>query len=122
VGSSDENSASLSEIKAQLRTFADERDWNQFHSPKNLVMALSGEVGELAEKFQWLSEDESQALSESQLSEVSDEIADVQIYLLMLSDKLGVDVLDAVEKKIRDNARKYPVDKAQGKSNKYTEL
>lgn len=122
MASSDENPASLSEIKAQLRTFADERDWSQFHSPKNLVMALSGEVGELTEQFQWLSEDESQALSESQLSEVSDEIADVQIYFLMLSDKIGVDVLDAVQKKIRDNARKYPVDKARGKSDKYTEL
>jgi NTP pyrophosphatase (non-canonical NTP hydrolase) len=111
----------LDELKQRLRKFAQERDWDQFHSPKNLSMALSVEVAELVEHFQWLTEDKSQQLDEKTLAEVADEIADVQVYLLRLADKLDVDILDAVDKKIKKNEAKYPADKVRGSSKKYTE-
>ncbi|MBA54240.1 MAG: nucleotide pyrophosphohydrolase [Pseudomonadales bacterium] len=108
-------------IRQRLREFAEARDWNQFHSPKNLSMALSVEVSELLECFQWLTEEESKSLSPKQMAAVIDEIADVQLYLIRLSDKLGVDILDAVEKKIEKNEAKYPADKVRGSSKKYNE-
>jgi NTP pyrophosphatase (non-canonical NTP hydrolase) len=111
----------LKEISQRLREFADARDWEQFHSPKNLSMALSVEAGELVECFQWLTEEQSCALSGSQLDAVEEEIADVQLYLIRLADKLGVDIADAVEKKIEKNGSKYPVDRVKGSSKKYTE-
>jgi dCTP diphosphatase len=111
----------LDELKQRLRKFAQERDWDQFHSPKNLSMALSVEVAELVEHFQWLTEDKSQQLDEKTLAEVADEIADVQVYLLRLADKLDVDILDAVDKKIKKNEAKYPAEKVRGSSKKYTE-
>jgi len=111
----------LKEISQRLREFADERDWEQFHSPKNLSMALSVEAGELAECFQWLTEEQSCALRSSQLDAVEEEIADVQLYLIRLADKLGVDIANAVEKKIVKNGAKYPADKVKGSSKKYTE-
>ena len=111
----------LKEISQRLREFADERDWEQFHSPKNLSMALSVEAGELVECFQWLTEEQSYALRGSQLNAVAEEIADVQLYLIRLADKLGVDIADAVEKKIEKNGAKYPVDRVKGSSKKYTE-
>ena len=111
----------LEDLKTRLRKFADDRDWNQFHAPKNLAMALSVEASELLEHFQWLSEQQSHELPADKLKEVSYEMADVFIYLMRLSDKLGVDILKAVEEKIVMNERKYPADKVRGSSKKYTE-
>jgi len=111
----------LEQIKAQLQKFADDRDWDQFHSPKNLSMALSVEASELVECFQWLTEEQSQNLSPEQLSATIDEIADVQIYLLRIATKLNVNMLDAVNQKIKKNALKYPVDKVKGSSKKYNQ-
>ena len=90
----------FSSLAQKLRDFAQERDWEQFHSPKNLSMALSVEVSELVEHFQWLTEDQSSSLEAEELSEVAEEIADIQIYLTRLADQLGVDIEDAVTKKL----------------------
>lgn len=114
--------ANLDNIKKRLREFAKDRDWGQFHSPKNLVMALVGEVGELVEEFQWLTEDESRRLSSDRQARVQEELADVQAYLIMIADKLEIDLLNAVDEKITHNEAKYPVDKARGTSKKYTEF
>lgn len=108
-------------LKQKLRTFAQERDWEQFHSPKNLAMALSVEAAELLECFQWLTEDESKQVSGEKLAAIADEIADVQLYLIRLADRLGVDILDAATRKITKNEAKYPIDKVRGSSKKYTE-
>lgn len=112
----------LEEVRKKLREFANERDWDQFHSPKNLAMALSVEVSELVECFQWLTEEQSNSLSAEQLTAVTDEIADVQLYLVRLADKVGVDISTAVEQKIRKNETKYPVEKSKGSAKKYTDL
>ncbi|MDO9317615.1 MAG: nucleotide pyrophosphohydrolase [Gammaproteobacteria bacterium] len=111
----------LEEVRAKVAEFASERDWDKFHSPKNLAMALSVEVAELVETFQWLTEAESSSLSIEQLAAVGHEIADVQVYLVRLADKLGVDILHLVEEKMRLNAHKYPVLKVRGSAKKYTE-
>lgn len=107
-----------------LKEFAEARDWAQFHSPKNLVMALSGEVGELNEIFQWMTEAESfnAASSEATAKAVRDEIADVALYLIRLSDVLGIDLNEAVSSKLAMNAAKYPVDLSRGVSTKYNKL
>ncbi|MBA1147486.1 nucleotide pyrophosphohydrolase [Ectothiorhodospiraceae bacterium WFHF3C12] len=112
----------LAEIRQRLNTFVRDRDWEQFQSPKNLVMALTGELGELAEHFQWLTSEQSRALDEDRLNEVCDEVADVQIYVLLLTERLGIDLLDAVERKIDKNEQKYPVELAHGNARKYTDL
>jgi len=112
----------LDSLRVAIAEFARERDWDQFHSPKNLAMALSVEVAELLEHFQWLTEDEARELDAETLARVADEIADVQIYLLRIADKLGVDVLDACTHKLEKNAEKYPVVKAKGTARKYTDL
>ena len=112
----------LAEIAKQLEEFVTERDWDQFHSPKNLAMALTGEVGELVEHFQWLTEEQSRQLGEEEAAAVREELADVQIYLLLLARKLDVDLLGAVEDKLAKNAEKYPAHRARGNSKKYTEL
>jgi NTP pyrophosphatase (non-canonical NTP hydrolase) len=109
-------------LRDQLREFAAERDWDQFHSPKNLAMALAGEAGELLENFQWLTEEQSRRPSPELLAAASEEIADVLLYLVRLSDKLGIDPVAAAHAKMVANARKYPVDKARGTARKYTEL
>jgi len=106
----------------RLREFVSERDWDQYHSPKNLAMALTGEVGELVEHFQWLTESESRELPETTVQAVREEIADVQIYLMLLADRLGLDLLDAVDDKIRTNEAKYPAHLARGSSRKYSDL
>lgn len=108
-------------LKLRLRKFADERDWNQFHSPKNLSMALIVEAAELVEHFQWLTEDQSVSLEPKKLQEVETELADIQLYLIRLADKLNIDLLDAANKKIVINNEKYPADKVRGSSKKYTE-
>lgn len=109
----------LEAIRNRLREFSDARDWDQFHSPKNLSMALSVEVSELVECFQWLTEDQSRSLTDEQLSDISDEIADVQLYLVLLADKLGIDISIAVDQKIKKNEEKYPADKVKCSSKKY---
>lgn len=107
-----------------LRQFADDRNWRQFHSPKNLVMALSGEVGELTEIFQWMTEADSHgaAAAPQTAQAVSDELADVALYLIRLADVLGVDLNAAIASKLVTNAAKYPVDAARGVSTKYDQL
>jgi len=113
---------SLEGLRATLDAFAVERDWAQFHSPKNLVMALSGEVGELTEHFQWLTLEQSERLSAETLAEVELEIADVLLFLVRLADRLGVDPVRAAERKLELNAKKYPVEKARGIATKYDKL
>ncbi|RPH67289.1 MAG: nucleotide pyrophosphohydrolase [Burkholderiales bacterium] len=112
----------LREFAQALRRFADERDWDQFHAPKNLAMALSVEAAELLEHFQWLGEDESRRLPPEMLAKVGEEMADVLLYLVRLADKLDVDLVKAARHKMQLNAQKYPVDRARGSSRKYTEL
>lgn len=111
----------LDEIKEKLRQFALDRDWGQFHSPKNLSMALAGEVGELLELFQWLTEEQSKNISQEQRKAVEEEMADIFLYLLRLADQLSVDLLEAAKKKLVINELKYPADKVRGSSKKYTE-
>lgn len=98
----------ISGLQETLRRFAAERNWEQFHSPKNLAIALSIEASELLEHFQWLTEEQSRTLTVGSLAEVAEEIADVQIYLARLTDVLGVDIDDAVQKKLSRNAQKHP--------------
>lgn len=109
-------------LRDRLRLFAAERDWDQFHSPKNLSAALIVEAAELLEHFQWLTEDASFELSSEKRAKVAEEIADVLLYLVRIADKLDIDVLDAALKKIDANAKKYPIDKSKGSMRKYTEL
>lgn len=111
----------INKIKEKLRQFALDRDWDQFHSPKNLAMALAGEAGELLELFQWLTEEQSKNLTQAQYKAAEEEIADVFLYLLRLSDKLGIDLLEAAETKIIINEQKYPAEKVKGSAKKYTE-
>ena len=111
----------IKKLQQTLQEFADERDWNQFHSPKNLSMALIAEAAELVEHFQWLSEDDSFNLTEEKLGEVGEELADIFLYLARLSDRLGIDLETALSKKIEQNRRKYPAEKVKGSSRKYTE-
>lgn len=112
----------LQHLSQQQREFAKERDWEQFHSPKNLASALIVEAGELLEHFQWMTEAQSRALSPEKLDAVSSEIADVLLYLVQLSSVLGIDPVKAAQAKIRVNAQKYPADLAKGSSKKYDEL
>jgi dCTP diphosphatase len=109
-------------LNLKLGQFISERDWDQFHSPKNLVMGLVSEVGELTEHFQWLTEEESRALNSETREKISEELADVFLYLLMISRKLDIDILKAATEKIKINEKKYPVEKSKGSSRKYNEL
>ena len=113
---------SLEHLRARLAQFAAERDWDQFHNPKNLAMALAGEAGELIEHFQWLTFEEAQNLPEHTREEVALEAADVLLYLVRLCDRLGIDLADAAGRKLQINARKYPVQIAHGKATKYDKL
>lgn len=108
-------------IAHDLRKFAEERDWDQFHSPKNLSMALNVEAGELLEHFQWLTEEQSKSPAPEKLREIENEIADIQVYLIRLADKLGIDIIEATREKMKHNAAKYPADKVKGSARKYTE-
>lgn len=114
--------ADLDTVRHALRRFITERDWEQFHAPKNLAMALSVEAAELLEHFQWLSEADSEHLSADRLAQVAEEIADVQLYLIALADRLGVDILTAATEKMQKNAIKYPVATARGNALKYDRL
>jgi NTP pyrophosphatase (non-canonical NTP hydrolase) len=108
-------------IRKQVRQFVVERDWDQFHSPKNLSMALIVEAAEMVEHFQWLTEEQSCNLAPDKLAEVELELADIQIYLISLAEKLKLDLVNAVEKKLVLNAKKYPAEEVRGSSKKYTE-
>jgi NTP pyrophosphatase (non-canonical NTP hydrolase) len=112
---------SLDELTQQVRQFAAERDWDQFHTPKNLAMALVAEAGELAAEFQWLTAAQSAAPDPEQLARIRAESADVLIYLVRLAERLGFDLLAAANAKLKENERRYPVEKARGSSKKYTE-
>ncbi len=114
----------LTGLNEAVAQFAREREWDQFHSPKNLAMALTNEVGELIEIFQWLTEDQSREVGNDPKTAqaVRDELADVQIYLSRLAFVLGVDMNEAVTNKLVKNAQKYPADKVRGTNKKYTEL
>lgn len=113
---------SLSDLAQQLRQFAKERDWEQFHSPKNLASALIVEAAELLEHFQWMSEEDSRSPSPEQLDAIGTEVADVLLYLIQLSNVLGIDPVAAAQTKIKENALKYPVERAKGNSKKYDQL
>jgi NTP pyrophosphatase (non-canonical NTP hydrolase) len=115
-------STDIQVLQAALRIFAREREWEQFHSPKNLAAALSVEAAELLEHFQWLTDEQSRSMPEVKRDAVAEEVADVFLYLLQLSDKLGIDPLDAARKKLQLNAIKYPVERAKGTNKKYSEL
>lgn len=113
---------SLLDLRERLRRFAAERDWDQFHTPKNLAAALSVEAAELLEHFQWLTDVQSEALDAEKKARVAQELADVLLYLVRLADRLGVDLHAAALAKIEHNAAKYPVEKSKGSMRKYTEL
>jgi dCTP diphosphatase len=111
----------LDDLRSAIGTFIRERDWEQFHSPKNLAMALSVEVAEIVEHFQWLTEEESKNLTPEKLAEIREEIGDVMIYLTELADKLGVDPVEAAKAKVAINGQKYPAELVKGEASKYTE-
>ncbi len=119
--STDESFQEMRDLQLRLRKFAQERDWEQFHSPKNLAMALIVEAGELLEHFQWLTEPQSASLPAEKLQQVAYELADIFIYTLRLADRLQVDLPTTVLNKIALNEKKYPADKVRGSAKKYTE-
>lgn len=111
----------IESLTRSLRAFAAEREWEQFHSPKNLACALSVETAELLEHFQWLTDEQSRRLAPEQFAAVRHEAADVLLYLLQLADQLGIDLAEAAREKIELNAGKYPAREVRGSSRKYTE-
>ena len=120
LGNADQ--AALRRLRDRLRDFASARDWNQFHSPKNLAIALSVEAAELLEHFQWVSEKDSLNMPPDKLGKIDEEMADVFLYLIRLADMLNVDLIQAADRKIDANSRKYPIEKSRGNAKKYTEL
>jgi dCTP diphosphatase len=113
---------SLDQLAQRLQEFAKAREWEQFHSPKNLASALIVEAGELLEHFQWLTEEQSRNLSAAKREEVAAEMADVLLYLIQLASALGVDLPDTARRKIDINEKRYPVDAARGSSKKHDKL
>ncbi|MFN3479992.1 MAG: nucleotide pyrophosphohydrolase [Thermodesulfovibrionales bacterium] len=111
----------MDSLRSRLKTFATERDWEKFHSPKNLAMALSVEVSEIVELFQWLTEEESYNLPQERFQRLKEEIGDVMIYLTKLADKFGIDPVEAAKEKVEINEKKYPADMVRGKAKKYNE-
>ncbi|MBS0511535.1 MAG: nucleotide pyrophosphohydrolase [Proteobacteria bacterium] len=118
----DGRSDTLQVLRDALRAFAAERAWEPFHTPKNLAMALSGEAGEVIEHFQWLTAEQSAALDADTREAVALELADVLLYLVRLADVLDIDLADAAQRKLAINARRYPADRAYGRSDKYDKL
>ena len=112
----------LEDLRDRMREFAEARDWEQFHSPKNLAMALSVEASELMEVFQWLNEAQSRSLAPEAKAAASEEVADVLLYLVRIADQLGIDPVESARRKLVANALKYPVEKSRGLAKKYTEL
>jgi dCTP diphosphatase len=119
-----DSATTVAELKTRLLAFVRERDWEQFHSPKNLSMALAAESGELMEHFLWATPEQSLAVATDPVkrSKIADELADVVIYALEFANITGLDVAAAIETKMASNAKKYPVEKARGRADKYTEL
>ncbi len=119
-----DSATTVADLKSRVLAFVRERDWEQFHSPKNLSMALAAETGELMEHFLWRTPQESQAiaLAPAKRAKIADELADVVIYALEFANITGLDVAAAIEAKMAANAKKYPVEKAKGRSEKYDEL
>ena len=115
------NNNDFNTLRDRLKAFAEERDWEQFHSPKNLAMALIVEAAELLEHFQWLTTEQSEALPADKQREVELEMADIFIYLMRLCERLEVDLLKVVDEKIKMNEEKYPADKVRGSAKKYSE-
>lgn len=115
------NSSSLRDMQAMIRKFVDERDWDQFHNPKDLSISLSLESAEVMEHFQWKNLEEMVLHSRSQKDDIGDELADVFYWVLLIANKLDIDLVDAFERKMVKNAKKYPVDKSRGNHKKYTE-
>ena len=115
-------STNFNDIQQKIISFRNERDWAQFHDPKNLAEALSIEAGELLENFLWKTTEQSRNLSEEELRNVKEELADIFIFLTYLSEEYKIDLLKEVEKKSAVNEVKYPVEKAKGSAKKYTEL
>lgn len=116
-----QNQDSLNNLRHRLNDFVNERDWAQFHTPKNLAMAMIVEAAELVEHFQWDTPAESQQLTPEKREAVSHELADTFVYLLRIAEVLNIDLIDAANQKIDLNALKYPVEKAKGSNAKYTE-
>src|SRR5271155_4463706 len=119
-----DSTTTLAQLKERVLAFARERDWEQFHAPKNLSMALAAEAAELMEHFLWASAEESRsvALDPAKRAKIAEELADVVIYALEFANATGLDVAANIEAKIEANARRYPVEKAKGRAEKYTEL
>lgn len=119
-----DSSATVETLKSRILAFARERDWEQFHAPKNLSMALAAEAGELMEHFLWVSPEASRALAAdpAQRGRIADELADIVVYALQFANVTGIDLAAAIEAKMAANALKYPVEKARGRADKYTEL
>jgi Predicted pyrophosphatase len=117
-----EDETALRRLRERLRVFASVRDWTQFHSPKNLAIALSVEAAELLEHFQWISDKDSLGMPSSKIGKIEEEMADVLLYLIRLADILNVDLVQAADRKIEANSQKYPIEKSRGHAKKYTEL
>lgn len=119
-----DSATTIAELKARLLAFVHERDWEQFHTPKNLSMALAAETGELMEHFLWTTAEQSYAVARepAKRSKIADELADVVIYAIEFANITGLDISAAIEAKMAANAQKYPIEKARGRAEKYTEL
>ncbi len=119
-----DSATTIDQIKQHILAFAREREWEQFHSPKNLSMALAAESGELMEHFLWSTPEQSHAVAKDSVKrgKIADELADVVIYALEFANATGLDVAAAIEAKMKANAQKYPVEKAKGRADKYTDL
>ena len=112
----------IKKILEKIRRFRDDRDWMQFHDPKNMAVSLIIEASELLEHFQWKSKKEVEDYIKGNIDEVQDEIADIALYLFELADNLGIDLIPAMERKLEKNEKKYPVEKARGRHTKYNKL
>ena len=119
--SDDKSQSALDDLARDLERFAEERDWTQFHTPKNLAMALTAEAGELLEIFQWLTPEQSRSLDEKKREELTDELGDLLIYLVRLSSISGIGLIDAARAKLKKNSEKYPASQVKGDPRKYTE-
>src|SRR5215203_1868722 len=119
-----DSATTILELKTRVLAFVHEREWEQFHSPKNLSMALAAESGELMEHFLWATPEQSLAIANepAKRARIADELADVVIYAIEFANMTGLDISAAIEAKMAANAKKYPVEKARGRSDKYTEL
>jgi len=119
--SGDKEEVALADLASRINAFAEERDWTQFHSPKNLAMAMIVEAAELAEIFQWMSETDSARLNARDQQRAAEEIADVMIYLIRIAERLDIDLFDAVQRKLTLNQEKYPASQVRGSSRKYSD-